>query len=297
MYLPEINMDQNTNSPFTGVKPANPLSQWYRQPKIYIRLPSGGKFYPQGALDISANGEYPVYAMTAKDELMFKTPDALLSGQSTVEVIKSCIPAIIDPWQMPTIDLDVCLIAIRLATYGEKMELAVTCPKCNTTQDYLMNLREWLDTFTHFNYMDKVLVDPLVVTIRPYTYQEITKTSLQTFEQQRIIGIVNNENISEEEKINQFNKSFLKLTELTVDLITGCIASIETPNGATSDKGQIKEFIANTSKEVFDTISKHITAMKDQIELKPQDIICSHCQHEFTTPVTMDQSNFFAVRS
>jgi hypothetical protein len=35
--------------------------------------------------------------MTAKDELMFKTPDALLNGQSTVEVVKSCIPAIQDP--------------------------------------------------------------------------------------------------------------------------------------------------------------------------------------------------------
>ena len=28
--------------------PANPLSGYYRQPKIYIRLPSGGKYYPEG---------------------------------------------------------------------------------------------------------------------------------------------------------------------------------------------------------------------------------------------------------
>ena len=32
--------------------------------------------------------------MTAKDEMMFKTPDALLNGQATVDVIQSCIPAI-----------------------------------------------------------------------------------------------------------------------------------------------------------------------------------------------------------
>ena len=72
--------------------PANPLSGYYRQPKIYIRLPSGGEYYPEGALDVSENGDYPVFAMTAKDELMLKTPDALLSGESTVEVIKSCVP-------------------------------------------------------------------------------------------------------------------------------------------------------------------------------------------------------------
>ena len=80
----------------------NPLASFYRQPKIYVKLPSKGEFYPPGSLDVSANGEYPVYAMTAKDELLFKTPDALLSGQSTVELIKSCIPAITNPWQCQT---------------------------------------------------------------------------------------------------------------------------------------------------------------------------------------------------
>jgi hypothetical protein len=88
-------MDQIPNQ---NQQKKNPLSSFYRQPKIYVKLPSKGEFYPPGSLDVSANGEYPVYAMTAKDELLFKTPDALLSGQSTVELIKSCIPAITNPW-------------------------------------------------------------------------------------------------------------------------------------------------------------------------------------------------------
>ena len=76
-------MDQFTNGQQT-----NPLASYYRQPKIYITLPSKGEFYPADSLDLSTNGQYAVYAMSAKDELLFKTPDALLSGQSTVEVIK-----------------------------------------------------------------------------------------------------------------------------------------------------------------------------------------------------------------
>jgi hypothetical protein len=106
------------------------LSNWYRQPKIYIRLPSKGEYYAKDALDISTTGDYAVYAMTAKDELMFKTPDALLNGQSTVEVLKSCIPAIQDPWKMPSIDVDAALVAVRIATYGEKMEVSTNCPSC-----------------------------------------------------------------------------------------------------------------------------------------------------------------------
>ena len=275
----------------------NPLANWYRQPKIYVKLPSKGKFYKTGTLDVSTNEEYPVYAMTAKDELMFKTPDALLSGQSTVEVIKSCIPAIQDPWSMPSIDLDFCLIAIRVATYGESMEVGTNCPHCQASNSYDVNLLEWMQLFNNFNFTDVVDIDPLSVHIRPYTYKEITKTSIKTLEQQRLFAVINDEQISDEEKLDKFGKSFVRITELTVDIIADCITQIETPNGTTADKGQIKDFINNCSKDVFDKIQKHITNLKEQIELKAKDVKCGECEKEFSLPVTMDQSNFFAVRS
>ena len=39
----------------------NPLMGLMRQPKIYITLPSQGKFWPEGALIPTATNEYPVY--------------------------------------------------------------------------------------------------------------------------------------------------------------------------------------------------------------------------------------------
>jgi len=286
-------MSENQRTIVSG----NPLANYFRQPKIWLKLPSEGKFYPKNAIDISANGTYPVYAMTAKDELMFKTPDALLSGESTVQVIKSCIPAIIDPWKMPSIDLDVCLIAIRIATYGETMELNSTCPHCKAENEFEMNLTAWLEKFGTFVYEETVTIDPLTFYLRPYTYQEVTKNTIKTFEQQRIFSIVNDENISDEEKVERFGKSFVKLTELTVDIVAGCIAKIQTPEGETSDPNQIKEFIYNCSKDVFERISEHMTKLKENVELKPQDVVCKECETPYILPVTMDQSNFFAVRS
>jgi len=114
-------MQNSMNQPAPVAQPTekiNPLAGYYRQPKIYLDLPSKGNYYTQGSLDVSEDGRYPVYAMTAKDELMYKTPDALMNGQATVEVIKSCIPSIKDPWKMPSLDVDACLVAIRIATYG-----------------------------------------------------------------------------------------------------------------------------------------------------------------------------------
>ena len=66
----------------------------FRSAKIYITLPSEGKYYPDDCLDMPESGELPVMPMTAKDELALKTPDALLSGQATVDLIQSCIPNI-----------------------------------------------------------------------------------------------------------------------------------------------------------------------------------------------------------
>ena len=275
----------------------NPLSSFYRQPKIYVRLPSKGKFYEPGSLDLSENGEYPVYAMTAKDELLFKTPDALLNGTSTVELIKSCIPAILNPWVMPNIDLDFALIAIRIATYGDKMDVGTNCPHCDAENSYDMDLTAWLDIFNNFIYNTDIAVDPLTVHVRPYTYKEVTKTALKSMEQQRIFQVINDDTISDEVKLEKFGASFLKLTELTVDVIADCITAIDTPDGSVSDKDMIKEFIANCSKDIFQKIQDHVVQMKELIEFKAQDVTCGECSKPFSLPVTMDQSNFFAVKS
>ena len=283
--------------PNTMQQKKNPLAGFFRQPKIYVSLPSKGKFYSQGALDRSENGQYAVYAMTAKDELMFKTPDALLSGQSTVELIKSCIPAILDPWKMPSIDIDFALIAIRIATYGNSMEVNTQCPHCNADNNYDVDLSAWFSVFDNFEYKEEIPADPLLIHVRPYSYSEITKTSIKTLEQQRIFAIVNDETMGDEEKLERFGKSFVKLTELTVDLIAECISQIDTPDGPVTDKQMINEFIHNCNKDLFETISKHVVSMKDQIELKSHIVACSECTKEFTMPITMDQANFFAVKS
>jgi hypothetical protein len=275
----------------------NPLASFYRQPKIYVKLPSKGEFYPPGALDVSTNGEYPVYAMTAKDELLFKTPDALLSGQSTVELIKSCIPAITNPWAMPNIDLDFALISIRIATYGDKMEVGCNCPHCEAENNYDIDLTAWFSVFNNFYYEKDIPIDQLTVHVRPYTYKEVTKTAIQTMEQQRIFQIINDDTLTDEVKLERFGASFIKLTELTVDIIANCITAIDAPDGTVTDQDMIKDFISNCAKDVFEKIQKHVIQMKDNIQFEAQNVTCGECSKSFSLPITMDQANFFAVKS
>ncbi len=278
------------------VKP-NPLANWYRQPKIYIKLPSKGNFYPEGSLDKSVSGDYPVFAMTAKDELMMKTPDALLNGNSTVEVIKSCIPSILNPWEMPSLDVDAVLIAIRIATYGEEMDVSANCPHCTAENNYSIPLIQWLDSLNTIDYKDNLPVDQLTIHIRPFNYLEMTRNSLKALEHQKIFAVINDEEMSDEEKLEKFGKSFIKLTELTVDLIASCIKRIDTPDGFSEDQSQIKEFLHNAPKEVFEKVSNHVTDLKSKMEMPVQTVKCGDCSQEYLMPVIMDHSNFFAVRS
>ena len=111
-------MQQNTN----------PLNKYLRQPEIYVKLPSNGKYWPPGSLEMPISGELPVLPMSTRDEIMVNTPDALLNGEAVVNMIQSCIPNIRNAWAMPSVDLDTVLIAIRIASYGEKMEYTSTCP-------------------------------------------------------------------------------------------------------------------------------------------------------------------------
>ena len=286
--------DQTMQQP---IKKVNPLANYFRQPKMYMRLPSHGNFYPAGSLDKSEIDEYPVYAMTAKDELMFKTPDALMNGQATVEVIKSCVPSIRDPWSMPSLDLDAILIAIRIATYGESMDINASCPNCKHYNDFTMNLVQYLDSISSVNYEGVLEVPPLQVHIRPYSYKEVSKTAIKTLEQQKIFSIVNDDSMSDEDKVEKFGESFVKLTNLTVDVIAGCITKIVSPDGEVTDLAIIKEFIENSPSDVFNSINKYVNEMKDKMSLKAQDVKCTECEHEWSVEVSMDQTNFFGKGS
>jgi len=54
----------------------NPLSSHFRAPKIFAPIPSAGKFYNDEVVEMPETQELPIFAMTAKDEMIMKNPDA-----------------------------------------------------------------------------------------------------------------------------------------------------------------------------------------------------------------------------
>ena len=278
---------------------ANPLKKYFRQPKVYITLPSKGKFYPQGAVEMPENGELPIYPMTAKDELTMKTPDALRNGQATVSVIQSCVPAIKNAWAMPSIDLDALLIAIRIATYGDTMELSVKVPGIGEERKFDVDLRKLLNKLVTVDYDSQLEIDNMTVTLRPLAYKEFTEASLKTFEEQRIFALVNNDTISEQEKLTKFNESFTKLTDLTVKTMSKCVSKIAISDAVVTNQAHIDEFIQNADKAFYKAVVEHLDLQKEKFQIEPMQVhsseedIAKGAPTTWTVPITFDQSNFF----
>lgn len=278
----------------------NPLKKYFRQPKIYITLPSSGNYYPPGSLEMPDSGELAVFAMTAKDEITMKTPDALLNGQSTVDVIQSCVPSIKNAWMIPSIDIDAILIAIRIATYGENIEVDVRIPNTANTKTYTTDLRFALDKLKDAAFDPIVEInDQLTAHIRPVTYQEYTKNAIKSIEEQRIFQIVNDAEMADEEKQRRFSDSFKKLTEITISSVSQSVAKIVTPEGEVSDPAFIKEFIDNADKEFFTKIIDHLELQRDKftmpafkIQTTPEEQ-AEGAPAEFETPIALDAANFF----
>jgi hypothetical protein len=271
--------------------PNNPLTQYFRQPAIHIRLPSQGKFYPQGTLAMPPNGELPVLPMTSVDEITYRTPDALFNGSATVSVIQSCIPSIRDPWSMPSTDMDAVLVAIRIASYGHGMDISTTCPACEAADDVTVDLRRVNDSLSVGNYEEKLSIGDLEFYFRPITFKTVNHNNQVQMEQQQTIRSL--ESLEDAERSEKVQVLMSSINEATLSTVASSVAAIKTPSALVTEFEFILDYLKNTDGKIFNQIRDHAIKLKQQSEVKPIDITCSSCNHAYTQPFTLDLSSFF----
>jgi len=275
----------------------NPLQQYFRQPAIYIKLPSQGKFYPKDAIELPANGELPVYPMTAIDEITYRTPDALFNGQATVNVIESCVPNIKNGWAIPAMDVDTLLIAIRIASYGHSMEFTTTCPKCQNISDHALDLRNVLDAIRTVDYNTSIKSGDLEIFLKPMTYQNINDNNRLQYTNQKLLQNIPDSNINEDEKMTALTAALKKITDITIKAIAQGIAAVKTPTALVSEIEFIEEMLHKCDKKLFTSIRNRIIELKSSAEMKPLKMSCPNCQNEYEQTVTLDMTSFFEAAS
>lgn len=274
---------------------ANPTRQHFRRPALYLKLPSEGKYYPPGSLDMPANGEIPIYPMTGIDEITSKTVDALYNGTAVIDIIKSCVPNIKDPWVMPSMDINPVLIAIRMATDGNTMDIENVCPNCDEHGKFGLNLVNILMKLTAGDYDNEREVNGVYVRFKPVTHAEYNEQRLQQFEFRRSSMVINNMEASiKAEKNIQLYKDILKYT---MRKVSSEIEYVRTPEGEyVYDKDHILEFIINSSVNDFKNLVKENEVLLDAQEIEPLKMKCTECEHEFEQPFIINVSEYFRTR-
>jgi hypothetical protein len=272
----------------------NPLQKYYRQPKIYIALPSKGIYYESGSLQGDPNN-VPIFGMTGMDEIIMKTPDALFNGEATVKVVQSCAPYIKDAWKMPSTDVDALLVAIRIATYGSEMDMSHTCPNCQTINDLSVDLTKILDYFSQLSFDGKIDIDDLSITIRPLRYEEITKFNMENYRLQKtLIQLSRAESSGNEEESQKLQDEIYKrISEMQIELFITSIENVQMPEALVDDEALISDWLKNSDREFFKRIKDKLETNKKTWDMPEQKVTCTNCGHESHAIITLDQANFF----
>jgi hypothetical protein len=275
----------------------NPLTQYFRQPAVYIRLPSNGKYYAEGAIAMPPNQELPVYPMTAIDEITYRTPDALFNGNAVVNVIKSCVPAIKDPWSIPAMDVDTILVAIRMASYGTTMEISTTCPHCKNEADYGIDLRQMLENMRAPDYSKPVVDGDLEIYFKPMSYRNLNENNQRQFEEQKILQVLPVTDMPDEQRMSTLSAALMKITEITVSALAQSISAVKTPGALVSEPEYIEDMLKNCDRRLFGKIRDHIIETKLNAEIQPLTIVCGECTKDYLQAITLDMTSFFADAS
>lgn len=201
---------------------------------------------------------------------------------------------------MPSIDLDAVLIAIRIATYGDSMDVNINVPNTSIKRDYSMDLRLALDDLMMGTFVETVDIGPMTVTLKPINYKEFTANAIKSFEEQRIINVVNDDKIDEQTKMAMFQQSFRKLTDITISMVADSVVSITVEGVVVTDPAHITEFISKSDKNFYSSIMSHVQKQRESFSIKPIKVMSTPedikmgAPASFEVPVTFDQSNFFA---
>jgi hypothetical protein len=285
------------------VSTVNPLAQYYRRPGTYIELPSQGRFYKQTP-GFSDTGELAVYPMTAKDELALKNPDALLNGEALKQVIASVCPDIKNVNEIPAPDIDAILVAMRMSSYGDDMELEVNhrCEESNgKSQRVTVGLGNVLATLKTIpeDVGTVMLASGIKVILKPYSLEAQGKLlRIQFTTMRHLQAAENNENITIDQKADIATKGYEALIALSQEIMAQCIISVTLPDGTeVTEYAHIYEWVKNLDRASNERLDAELKRFGEYGITRTLEVTCDYCNSKFSTDMLFDPTSFFGAGS
>lgn len=305
------------------------LQKYTRKPTVYVHIPTNGMFTPD--LKLSATKEVGIMPQTLLNEVSLQNPEELLNGEALIRLIKDCTDINIDPRDMPKIDIDLLLVAIRAATHGDTEEYELVCPHCESENTFTHDISYKVATAKMYeagsNTVDIQMSYPdmgdLVfrVFIKPITFGRVLESEHTTFGIQQELLKINSEvkklnELTDEDEIQEASDAmakrmtdlYKKLSETYVDIHSKDIEKVEIYvssddklelQDTETDQDSIEGWFKSLSKDNYKLIKDKAEELnnlgiEDQIEFKcPED----ECGHVWNQTFEINRTDFFVKGS
>jgi len=280
----------------------NPLKRYFRQPSLYLKLPTLGRWYTDNEVTVNEEGEIAVYGLSAIDDIMLNTPDAMLNGKALESVIRNCAPDVKNVKKLLVPDIEALFLGIKVSTTGGKYDIDRRCPSCGQENTFEVNCDHVLSMMSYVEDSDTMVTidDELEIRVRPYSLEMRQMFIQKQFEEDRTLKAIDeqNKNIDEITKASILAESIEKISRITFDLVSRSIVSVTLiKQGITVvDPAEISEWLVNISKRQADSVIEAVNRLN---EIGPQRTVparCEACNHEWQDSLNFDPTSFFGRR-
>jgi phage FluMu protein Com len=257
-----------------------------RPPELY--LPIDFSNWLPGTVSTNFN-ELEIWAMSYYDEIVLRNPDGLMNGKAVADVMQRCIPAISNPWQIPENSYRYIMIAINLATYGNKTNFGIKCNHCKEKNEYEIDLQRILSEF-NYNQNKEFSIDNMTFSLDDATYYDIVTYRNNNYGLLKSISSIqkNPENSFDVKKLktelSRYRKNEIWLKSKRIKRI-----SIDGYEPFESES-QIINLLENFNKKTMHDIDQNLSFYKTY---QTKKIKCAECGSVNSIDINLDPSDHF----
>ena len=280
----------------------NPLKHYFRQPATYLKLPSAGMWYNSTDVSLTADNEVGVLSMSALDEIMINTPDAILNGITLENILQHCVEGIANPKSVVIPDLEAMFVSIKLATTGPMHDHSLKCTACEHENLFEVNLENLINTITYIDITDTVLElnGQLRVHVKPYTLamrQIYIKRELEEQQTSNALESIDS-NTDQFARAQLISQSIDRMSRMTFELVSNSVTKVvilET-NEEVTDQSFIAEWLSSIGKIQADMIIEQVGKLNMIGINKTLQVMCEECNHQWESTLDLDPTSFFGKR-
>lgn len=298
---------------------------------IEVAFPTLGQFYHDGVMapgtDFLSIGVKPISLVT---EMVLRDPIMLASGRAIPRMIRELVPQVLIPEELADIDIEVILIASRIASYGPVISIDHICGNpekkedgelvCGKTNPMRVDLLEHIQKFAPIQDWSLYRIEfPIVDTpqrkttqivhLRRIPYKAVLSGIRNSIQIEHDIEPFKEKNLEElllnDEALNVYERMTEVISAKSVDNLLDSIISVEfvqTVDGATNtsmvylnqNPEWIKEWLWKIPKEWLDQLSDRVKEIaKELADKNVIDYTCPSCKFKNRVPLELDLNKLF----